>query len=133
MYNPLISGKNNTERVVSVEPHDGYMDLFIQQPDGSVSITSVKNKYWILSPRAIGKNWVRLKGDLHYKWGRQFDEREEFIKMRSIYKSEDIFSVYDPKESSLINSGITYFKGLKHRDITTLAFDIESTGLEHNA
>lgn len=133
MSDPLIYGKNQEAAVISVEPHDGYMDLFIQDTQGNVSTKQIRNKYWILSPNKLGSGWIRLKGDLHYKWGKQFDEREEFIKYRSIHRSKDTFSIYDPKEASLVNTGVTYFKGLKHKDVTSLAFDIESTGLEHNS
>jgi hypothetical protein len=100
MSNKLLYGKSDLKNVVSLEANDEYLEIFIQQEDGSVKSEFIPNKFWILSDKPQGKNWVRLKGNLHYKWGAQFSTREEFNKTRSILrkKNVDTYSVYDSKE-----------------------------------
>lgn len=132
MFDPLLYGKSQLERIVSIEPGDDLTELFIQQQDGNVRSEFVKNKYWILSNESHGSNWVRLHGELHYKWGKQFDNREDFLKARQYLKKHDIWSIFNSREAFLVKDGYTYYKGLKPKEVSILAFDIESTGLNHD-
>lgn len=134
--NRLLFGKNTTENIVSLETQDGHVELFIQQPDGSVISKFESNKYWILAnSNKVLKGWIRLQGDQHYCWGLQVDTKEELNKFKAILRKSniDIYSIYDGKESCMVNKGYTYYKGLKHTDVTTLSFDIETNGLKQNA
>lgn len=127
--NRLIYGKNPQERIVSLEVVDDQLEMFIQQPDGSVASKFETNKYWLLASRQIDKNFIKLKGNLHYQWGRQFTSREAWSKVKFMYqKREDIYVIYDAKEMTMVNRGMTYFKGLKPKDVSILSFDIETTG-----
>jgi DNA polymerase I len=128
--NKLIYGKDPTERIVSIEVNDGEAELFIQNEDGSITSKFVKNKFWLLSSRNLGNNWIRLKGNLHYKYGIQFEDRSDFNKVRSSLKEQDIYTIADPKENCMVNKGITYYKGLKPNEVSILSFDIETTGLD---
>lgn len=130
-YNRLLQGKDNTENVVSIESHDGSLEIF-REVNGKIEVSQVKNKYWILASEQLDKNFVRLQGDLHYKWGRQVDERGHYFRLKMMYKNRDIFSIYDAKESAMVNKGITYFKGMRLKDVSVLSFDIETTSLELN-
>ncbi len=131
MYNRLLHGKDNTEDIVSVESRDGSLEIF-REVNGKIEVSQVKNKYWILASEQLDKNFVRLQGDLHYKWGRQVDERGHYFRLKMMYKNRDIFSIYDAKESAMVNKGITYFKNMKIKDVSVLSFDIETTSLELN-
>lgn len=42
----------------------------------------------------------------------------------------DIFSPFDPREAAMIQTGMTYYKGMKHNEVSILSFDIETTGLD---
>jgi DNA polymerase I len=128
MSNDLIFGKGNIDNIVSVEI-DGDKSILFRE---NLEPIEVPNKYWILSPSQINKKFNRLKGDLYFKYGWQTTDREEFMRSRFWWKKHDIFSVFDPKEAFMINWGHTYFKGMKHSDVSVLSFDIESTSLEHN-
>lgn len=125
----LLYGKNQTQKIVSIEVNDDQAELFIED-DGNVNSVFISNKYWILSSKQINNTWVRMKGDLHYKWGKQFINRLDYLKARSIYKRDDIFSIYDPKESLMVKDGITYFKEMSPNDVSILSFDIETTTLD---
>lgn len=124
----LIYGKNEISRVVSIEVEDDKLILFREDAD----TIELPNRYWILASKPLNKRFIRLKGDLHYKYGIQFSERSEFTKMRFVWKNEDIFSIYNPKEAAQVKDGLGYFKGLNPGDVSVLSFDIESTSLEHN-
>lgn len=134
-YDPLIYGKNaHEERIVSIEIDDDKATLFKQTPDGQVETKVVSNKFWMLASSPVGKGWTRLSGDLHYKWGRQFSTREEFLDARNRLRHRaDTYSVYDAKEAFQINFGYTYFQNLKVNEISINAFDIETTGLDSKA
>lgn len=127
----LIFGKDSTERIVSCEVNDSNTELFIEHPD-RVEVKVIPNKYWILSSRAYGVGWMRMKGNLHYQYGKQYETQRSFYNDKKKLGKGDIFSVSDPKESAMILSGFTYYKGLKVQDVSVLSFDIESTGLNHD-
>jgi len=133
MYNKLLYGKDNTERIICVEPHDGSLELFIQQEDGTIVSEFRDSKYWMLAEKKLGNKWSKLAGDLHYSWGTQFTNRTDYLKVKRFHKNQDTYSIYDPKESSMVNTGITYFKGLKREEVSVLSFDIETTGLDPEA
>jgi len=126
--NRLVFGKNEIEKIVSIEPNDEFIELFIED-NGSIRREFVANKYWILSSKQLRKDWVQLKGDLHYKWGRQFKTRDEFLQYRNVFKKDDIYSIFDSKESIMVKDGITYFKGMSLKDVSVLSFDLETTSL----
>lgn len=127
--NRLVFGKNNLEKIVSIEPQDEYAEVFIED-NGFISRQFVPNKYWILSSRQLRKDWVKLKGTLHYKWGRQFKTREEFLQYRNVFKKDDVYSIFDPKEAMMVKDGLTYFKGMSAQDVSILSFDLETTSLD---
>ena len=127
--NKLIFGKSDKQRIVSLEVSDGSVELFIQQEDGSIVSEFATNKYWLLSHSNLGQGFVRLKGNLHFKYGKQFSTRDEFYKAKNQYKNNDIYTIADAKENSMVNKGLTYYRGLKPSDVSILSFDIETTGL----
>lgn len=129
----LVKGKNPKERIVSIEVQDQTCELYVQNNDGSISSEIVPNRFFILSSENIDGEFVRLNGDLHYRWGKQYSDRREFLKWRSIWKKKDTFSVYNPTEAFMLKDGYSYYKGLEHKDVSVLSLDIETTGLDANA
>lgn len=126
--NNIIFGKNNQQRIVCLEPGDEQTEVFTEDEQGNVSSHFVPNAYFILSAEPL-KGSVRLKGELYYKWGAKYTNREIYLKARNYYRQQDIYSVYQPKENFMIRTGYTYFKGMKHTEPTILSFDIETNGL----
>jgi DNA polymerase I len=131
-YNPLVFGKQQVDNVVSVEAGDGSVELFIQQPNGSVVSRVETNHHWVLSNKRHSKDWIKLKGDLHYQYGKKIKSKEEFFATKNYLRGEDLYTIYDSNEATLVNKGYTYYKGLKPTQVTILAFDIETTGLNHD-
>jgi DNA polymerase I len=130
MIDNLIHGKNPLDRIVGVEVVNDTVELYRLDARGEVEVSYHPNKFWILAPRPIDKTWVRMRGELYYKYGKQFTDREEFLKQRNFLRKNDIFSIYDPKEAFMVKDGFTYYKGLKPKDIPILTFDLETTGLD---
>lgn len=126
-----IYGKSTVERVVCVEVEDGAATLFTEQADGTVEKVLVDNRFWMLCSQNPG-GWHRMDGDLHYRYGLQFDTRADYLQARKQYGryGYDVFSIYDPREALCIKDGITYFKGMRASDVSVLSFDIESTSLD---
>lgn len=133
--NELIYGKNPQTNVVGLEIQNNEARLFIQEADGSIRVDVCPNKFWILSNRQLGKNSHRLKGELHYKWAAQYNDKESFSKASNYHRKnyKDIYCIWDEKESFMVRYGVTMLKGLKPQEVSCLSFDIETTGLYHNA
>lgn len=127
----LIYGKNDTQNLVSLESNDEFIELFLQQPNGNVISKKIDNRFWILCNEDLG-GMKRLKGDTHYKWGKQFLTQKDLYTFKRYNNHKDLFVIYNPKESSMILKGLTYYKGLKPKDISILSFDLETTTLDHN-
>lgn len=135
LYDPLIFGKNQLEKVVGLEVVDhedgSNIELFIQKEDGTIETKIEPNKYWLLSDKQVQRDWVRLKGDLHYKWGKQYTSRQDFQKFRAIFKkNNDIYNIWNAQEAAMVKDGYTLFKNMKTSDVPVLAFDIETPGFE---
>jgi len=132
MNERLIYGKDPMPYITSIEPEVESLKIWQRFPDGSLKESSIPNKYWILSANPIDKSWVKLKGDLYYKWGKQYRTLPEMKQAKFFLNQdgEDVFCINDGKESSMVNKGLTYYKGLKPKDLSVLSFDIETTSLD---
>lgn len=122
----LIFGKDKTVGVVSVEVYGSNLVIFKQTETGKIVSELKPHRYWFLSSRAAVDTSKKLNGNLHYKWINFVDNEEEYDSL-NLYKL-DAHKVYDKKEMALIKTGMTYFKGLKHNEVSILAFDIETNG-----
>lgn len=132
--NHLVYGKNEQTNIVSIEVIDDTAEIFLESADGTLDTTYVPNSYWILSNEPQGRSWVKLNGDLHYKYGRKFKKATDLYKEKAFLKSRgvDFYCVSDAKESLMLREGYTYFKGMQQKDVSVLSFDIETTSLEHD-
>jgi DNA polymerase elongation subunit (family B) len=131
MSNNLIYGKNPLENVVSIEI-EGDKAIIFTEKAGVVSTVNVPHKFWLLSNEQLDPTWVKMKGNQHYQYGKQVDS---FFKVKNIvdrYKDKDIFQIKNSTEGFQIKDGYTYFKGLKHDEVSILSFDIETNGLIQN-
>lgn len=127
-YDKLLYGKAGISRVVGLECDGENLDVYRLLENYEIEHTKLPFKYWLLSSEAHGSGWTRMKGDLHYKYGKQFSTKAEFSKARYLYKDTS-YSVWMPAESAQVKDGISYFLGLKPLDLPVLSFDLETTGL----
>lgn len=128
----LVFGKNPLERVVSIESEDDLTKVFIRNTNYELEVVELPTRYWVVMPSPDLPKSVRLKGDLHYKWAKQFSTRDAFFRARGSIRGLDSYSIYNAKESQMVRNGVTYFKGMKATEPFVLSFDIETTTLEHN-
>lgn len=127
----VVFGKNKTQRIVACEPHDATIDLFIEEEDGSVNIITRPNRYWILLDEYFS-GFQRLSGNQTYKYIRYFTDENEWTEAKKwFYRNRrNLHTSFDPREGAMIDRGFTFFKGMKVDDVSVLAFDIETTGLQ---
>jgi DNA polymerase, archaea type len=133
--NDIIYGRDRTEHVVSVEPGTGNTCiLFIQNEDGTVTPKEVPQSWWILYKEQHSPKMRRLEGDQPFKYIMEYDNKAKWLDIlsQSRAKRMDNHVCRDDKEAFLVKSGVTYFKGLKVKDVSVLSFDIETTTLGHN-
>lgn len=130
--NELIYGNSPLTHIVSVEVQDTHAEIFFER-DGIVSSRFYENQCWALTPFAT-KSSERLDGDLHYKHITKFKSIEQYFNFKKwcYNKNVDFYTMHNLKEAALVINGASYYKGMKIEDISTLSFDIETTGLVHN-
>lgn len=129
----IIYGKAGIERIVSIEPADNSVELFIEEADGTIRSEFKPHKYWLLSHTPLTREFIRLHGELYYKYGRQYESREEFLKDRGRYRNDDIYSIYSAKEACAVKDGYSSYLGMEVNEVSLLSFDIETTGLDETA
>lgn len=130
----LLFGKSDLRRVVGLEMSDnGVVEIFQQNEDGSISSIFTNSKFWLLSDRVLDKKFAKLDGDLFYKYGRQFETKSEFLKWRSIWRKNEVYSIYNTEEALMVKDGITFYRDLKPKDVSLMSFDLETTGIDETA
>ena len=127
----VVFGKSDVQGIVSMEIEDDKCYVWTEL-DGKVEKQTLINQFWILANQQPRKDWVRMKGDLHYKWGKQYSDSKEYRKMRNVLQNNDIYSIYNDQEANMVKDGHRYFRDLKVADVSVLSFDIETTGLDVN-
>lgn len=130
--NRLIYGKSDVQHIVSIEVENDKAYLFQEFPNGDKDIKIVPNRFWVLAPYNLDRTFSKLEGNLHYKWGKQFTKRDEFLEFRKKNYARDIYSIKNAKEAIQVKDGYTYFKSLTPQQVSVLSFDIETTGLAHD-
>lgn len=128
----VLNGKNLIDRIVCIEPRDDNVEVFIEHESGNIESRFFKRENWLLSDKCLDPHFKPLKGNLHYKWIKTYTSSHKYRTERYMYKSEDLFQAYNPKESCMMRDGYTYYKGMRHDEASVLSFDIESTGLKHD-
>jgi DNA polymerase elongation subunit (family B) len=131
----LIFGKNKLDRIVAIEPKDDIAVIFRELEDGTIDTIEVPHKYWLLSNRKHSDKWNRLTGDQHYCWGKQYASSKDFYQDKKDFRKRgsDTYSIGNAAEAMMVKDGYTFFKDMYHDKISVLSWDIETTGLEHNA
>jgi DNA polymerase elongation subunit (family B) len=123
--NAFIYGSDPTERVTSIEVRGDELHVFREGLPTEVR----PYQYWALSPTQFNDSWRPLEGNNHYRFIRYYDSREDLMQDKD--RHPELYVVWDNKDATLLSTGITYFKGMRLQDVSVLAFDIESTGIEH--
>jgi uncharacterized protein YprB with RNaseH-like and TPR domain len=128
----LLHGKSGWKRIVGLEvTDDGYAEIFTQSEDNSGVVSNfVPARYWLLAHERLSDKFVKLDGDLHYKYGIQFDNKQEFGKWSNIWRNEDTYKIWNAEEALMAKDGYTFYRDLRIQELAVLSFDIETTGLD---
>lgn len=129
-HDKLLHGKSGHKRIVGLEVGDTHAEIFTQDNDGTVVSEFKPVRFWILSSKPLSKKFVKLKGNLHYQYGTQFAERSEWSKLRSIWRNEDIYTIWSGEESLMVKDGYCFYQDMKLSEVSLMSFDIETTGLD---
>lgn len=129
----LIYGKGTLDRILNIEINDDIAFIYRLSEDEEVEVLTRPNKFWVLSHNQLTNNAIRLEGDLHFKYAYTFKRRSDFYSFRSRYKKQDTYSIFEPKEAYMVKEGEGLFYGLKKEDLSVMAVDIETTGLDPHA
>lgn len=127
----LIFGKNPLENIVSIEIENSKATIFTEK-SGVVSSKELPHKFWLLCNEQLDPTWVRMLGNQHYKWGKQFDSYWKLRQEKERYEGKDFYSINNAVEAMMVKDGFCYYKGMNVQDVSILSFDIESNGLVHN-
>jgi len=129
MDNSLIYGKNRTENIVSIEVDNDTLTLFLEK-QGIVTTQKVPHKFWLLCSERPDLTWLKMDGEQHYKFGKQFDSYWKMRQEKERYEGKDFYSIGNVVEAAQIKDGYTYYKGMSPSDVSILAFDIETNGFK---
>lgn len=128
----LIHGKSGVQKIVGLEVKDNVIEIFQQSDNGDITVLTQPHRYWILADSNIDGKFSRLKGELYYKYGTLFNNREDFSEYRNRWKNLNTFCIWNAEEAAMIKDGYSFFQGLKHKDVSILSFDIETVGIALN-
>jgi len=117
----LIFGKDPTPNITNISIENNIVYKFFN--NGSMEYEDYKP--WVLTPRKYTLESKRLKGDQYFKYMTPLDE----IDYNQIGWNRDIWRPRRLEEGYLLQSGATYYKGMKIEDLNILFFDIETNGL----
>lgn len=129
-YDTIIFGKDSTENIVSIECVEDKVILF-KEVDGLIEKEERDFSPFILTNKPMTKTSQLLEGKQFYKWKISCKDISEFkdIKNKFYKKRTDFYTANNLKENYMLQSGVTYFKGMQPKDISVLSFDIETSGL----
>lgn len=135
MNDALLRGKSGLQRIVGLEVEDENVTLFIQNSDGSITSDIRPHRYWLLCSTNSDGSFVRLDGDLHYKWGKQYSSKSDMYAAKRTLsnKGRDVYTISNVEEACMVKDGYTFYGDLTPKDISILSFDIETTGLDGTA
>lgn len=133
-YDPIIFGKDETERVVSIEIQENKVEIFQEMENGSIQSTFKDYKPWLLTPIKMSGS-TTLEGRQWYKYYNEYNNVVEFQKAKSILRKKEVdyYTANDLKENYMLRKGLTYFKAMKPNEISVLSFDIETSGITRDS
>ena len=134
MNDDLIYGKNKIQNIIGIETDNDKLYLYVAKGDKTEIIRLPNYHYVLMDKYDIGVNPGRLEGNNHYKYFAKFSNKADIYDFVRKMKNKGIDTWYpaNPVESVMLKDGYTMYKGMKLDQISTLSFDIETTGVKIN-
>lgn len=127
----LIYGKARINNIVSAEVDKDIITLFIEN-NGTVTTKTLPHKYWLLCNERLDLTWLKMNGEQHYSYGKQFSDYWKYRAEKEKYEGKDFYSIGNTVEAAMVKDGFTYYQGMTPNDVSILAFDIETNGFTHD-
>ncbi len=134
MNKDLIYGKSDLTNVVSIEVLGDNLEVF-REIDGNVTSELVDYPgQFVIFNKPLSDKMEELEGDLFYKYKLNYKDPVKLnaVKQKCYRKQRDFFTVSEPKENAMLQTGLTYYKGMVSDDVSVLSFDLENTTLTHS-
>lgn len=129
MNEKLIYGKSSLQNITSVEFEDGLATMFLNNG----GFIQQEQAHYALYSQNVDNECIPLSGNSYYKYVKKYNTMDDLRKDYGKYsyqKKVDGYVLWNPKEQFMVRSGVTYFKGLKPKDVSVLSFDLETTSLK---
>jgi DNA polymerase I len=130
-YDPILYGSSDLENIVNVSSRYGKIYIYREDAEG-VHMDVHPYRPWVLANEALDDRFQELEGDNYFKYIRMFDNEKSWREFRRDFKHSGIWSPSNLVQMAMMTNGLTYHKGTKRKDVSTLSFDIETTGLRHD-
>jgi len=126
----FIYGKNATTGLTSIEVKGNSLYLF--KADGTYKVQPY-NQYMVTANPL--PNSKALEGNLHYNYITKFNDKSEYFDALRRCKRENLDRAKLGMDVEMVMKlyGFTLFNDLAFNAVSALAFDIETTGLTHDA
>lgn len=127
----LIYGKARINNIVSAEVDKDKIILYLEK-EGKVSVRELPHKFWLLCSERPDLTWMKMQGEQHYKYGKQFNAYWDLKKEKDKFEGKDFYTIGNSVEAAMVKDGFSYYQGMNPSDVSILAFDIETNGLIHD-
>jgi len=127
----LVFGKAKINNIVSAEVDKDAITLFIEK-NGTTTSKTIPHKYWLLCNQRLDLTWVKMDGEQHYKYGKQFPDYFKMRAEKEKYPEADFYQLHNPVEAAMCKDGFCYYQGMTPSEVSILAFDIETNGFAHD-
>lgn len=131
MNDSIIFGSDTRQNVVNVSVKFGR--VYVYREEGSEVKCDVEAfQPWMLASEPLDSRFEELEGNSFFKYIKQFRNEKDYRNARENWRYRDIWALGSLPEQYLVSSGVTYFKDSNPKNVRTLFFDIETTGLTHD-
>jgi len=131
MNDSIIFGSDTRTGVVNVSVKFGRVYIY-REEQGVVKCDVEEFHPWMLAPEPLDSQFEELEGKSFFKYIRQFRNEKDYRNARENWRYRDIWALGNLVEHYLVSGGVTYFKESNPKNVRTLFFDIETTGLKHD-
>jgi DNA polymerase elongation subunit (family B) len=134
MNKNLIYGKDATENIVSIEVVGDHLEVFTETNGVVECHVKEYDGQFMVFHKPLSDKMLELDGDLFYKYIINYKDLGKLkeVKQTCYKKRREFFTVAEPKENSMLQSGMTYFNGMEPKQVSILSFDLETTSLTHS-
>lgn len=133
MSKELMYGKNDEDYIVNISVKKDKVHIFKETP-GGLRETQEDMSYFILKNEYTDGDYT-LKGSQFFKYAKKYSNSVDWNSDKQYYKRDmtATMAINNKPEQFMTKNGHTYYGDMKPTDVSVLSFDLETTGLTHDA